>query len=48
MQFTSTIKIEDGTERLGMAIEEILVVDKGIIVAQLGDGLMGVTVSKAP
>lgn len=44
VELAGSIEIKDRAERLGMSIKEVLVVDEGIIVAELGDRLVGVAV----
>lgn len=48
VQFTGAVKIQDGTERLGVPVEEVLVVDERVIVAKLAERLVGVAVAEAP
>lgn len=44
VELAGAIEIEDRAERLWMPIKEVLVVDQGVIVAELGDRLVGVAV----
>lgn len=44
VELAGAIKVEDRAKRLGMSIKKILVVDEGVVVAELSDRLVGVAV----
>ena len=47
MQFAGSIEVQDGTERLRVPVEEVLVVDERVVVAELAEGLVRVAVPEA-
>ena len=44
MEFTRPVEVEDGREGARVSVEEVLVVDQWVIVAQFDDGLVTVAV----
>lgn len=46
MKLSSPVEVEDRTERLGMSVEEVLIIDERVIITQLGDGFVGVAFSE--
>lgn len=44
MKLAGAIEVENRAEGLGMPVEEILVIDQGVIVAELGDRLVGIAI----
>jgi hypothetical protein len=47
MQLPGAVEVKNGTEGFRMTVEEILVVDEGVVIAEFADGLVRVAVSKS-
>jgi hypothetical protein len=48
MQLAGAVEVKNGTEGLRVTVEEVLVVDEGIIVAEFADGFVRVAIPKSP